>query len=101
MLFDDDIIGIISIGECSPEQQQSLIDFTDNLVFVGMDILSAKYDSVSLDFDQAVSSVVNFLLKQGIGILALSEDLITAKHYPIILLARIRGPLHLKKNILG
>ncbi|MGM0125888.1 LacI family transcriptional regulator [Enterococcus sp. AZ194] len=63
--FDEDIIGIISIGECSPEQQQTLIDFTDNLVFVGMDILSAKYDSVSLDFDQAVSSVVDFFCDTG------------------------------------
>ncbi|KAF1299455.1 LacI family transcriptional regulator [Enterococcus sp. JM4C] len=65
LLFDEEVIGIVSIGECSPEQQQTLIDFTDNLVFVGMDILSAKYDSVSLDFDQAVSSVVDFFVEAG------------------------------------
>ena len=67
LFFDEEVIGIISIGECSPEQQQSLIDFTDNLVFVGMDILSAKHDSVSLDFDQAVNSVVDFFTDAGHG----------------------------------
>lgn len=69
LFFDEEVIGIISIGECSPEQQQSLIDFTDNLVFVGMDILSAKHDSVSLDFDQAVNSVVDFFSEAGHNII--------------------------------
>lgn len=64
-IFDEEVIGIISIGECTPEQQQSLIGFTDNLVFVGMDILSTKYDSVSLDFDQAVNSVIDFFCARG------------------------------------
>ncbi|OJG82643.1 hypothetical protein RV14_GL002218 [Enterococcus ratti] len=65
MYFGKGVIGIISIGECTPEQQQILINFTDHVVFVGMDILSANYDSVSLDFDQAVHSVIDFFIKTG------------------------------------
>lgn len=58
----DDIVGIVSIGECSPTESRSLTDFTDNIVFLNMELISNKYDSVVVDFVQAVDSVLDFFI---------------------------------------
>lgn len=63
--FDEEVIGIISIGECSIEEQQMMINLTPNIVFVGMETLTNEYDSVILDFDQAVYSVISFFMDHG------------------------------------
>ncbi|WP_261806009.1 LacI family DNA-binding transcriptional regulator [Lapidilactobacillus luobeiensis] len=63
--FPKDVIGIISIGECSPTQRRKLIKVTSNVVFVNMSLLSNKYDSVVVDFDQAIADVISFFIKNG------------------------------------
>lgn len=62
---DEEIIGVVSIGECTPKQKKVLTDFSENIVFVNMDIISNRYDSVVVDFDQAVISVLDYFTEQG------------------------------------
>ncbi|MBO0420316.1 MAG: LacI family DNA-binding transcriptional regulator [Vagococcus fluvialis] len=62
---EEDIIGIVSIGECSPIEVKTMTDFTESVVFLNMNILSEQYDSVAVDFDQAVNSVVQFFYQKG------------------------------------
>lgn len=63
--FPDELIGIISIGECSDENKEFLKELSSNIVFVGVDMVSDEYDSVIIDFEQAVSSVVDYFYSKG------------------------------------
>lgn len=60
-----DIVGIISLGECSPEQVARLTSWTDAICFINSDQLIQKYDSVVVDFEQAVVSVLDHFISTG------------------------------------
>lgn len=62
---DDEVIGAISIGECTEEELKVVTNFTEEIVFLNVDLLSDQYDSVKVDFDQAVSNVISFFINQG------------------------------------
>ena len=63
--LDDTIIGIISIGFCSLEKRGELATLTENIVFLGTGSSIEYYDSVELNFEQAVSSVIEFFYEAG------------------------------------
>ncbi|MBP2966905.1 substrate-binding domain-containing protein, partial [Acinetobacter baumannii] len=42
-----------------------MTDLTNSVVFLNMNILSEQYDSVAVDFDQAVNNVVRFFYERG------------------------------------
>lgn len=62
--WEDDFVGGISIGECGPEKMAELTTHLSEIVFLNVDLLSDKYDSVKVDFNQAVSSVIQFFVSQ-------------------------------------
>lgn len=65
LVFPSDVIGILSIGECDINEQQSLTRVTDDIVFLGMEIYSSKYDSVTIDFEQGVKSIIDYFYENG------------------------------------
>lgn len=60
------VTGIIAIGKFSDSQVQKLRLVTNNIVFVDYDSLSAGYDCLVPDFENAVHSVVGEFLNEGI-----------------------------------
>ncbi|WP_076459972.1 LacI family DNA-binding transcriptional regulator [Limosilactobacillus caccae] len=71
-----DVTGIIAIGKFSDSQVQALRLVTANIVFVDYDSLAAGYDCLVPDFENAVRSVINEFVDEGIddiGMLAGTE----------------------------
>lgn len=71
-----DIAGVIAIGKFSDSQVRALRLVTKNIVFVDYDSLAAGYDCLVPDFENAVRSVVNEFVDEGIkdiGMLAGTE----------------------------
>lgn len=62
---DNDIVGIISIGDCSRSQRKVLTDFTKNIVFVNTESVPHDYDSVSVNYEQAVTNVLQRFIRKG------------------------------------
>ncbi|MGX7418981.1 LacI family DNA-binding transcriptional regulator [Carnobacterium gallinarum] len=60
-----DIVGIISLGECSPVQVARLTEWGKPICFINFDQLIHKYDSVVVDFEQAVRSVLDHFIATG------------------------------------
>lgn len=60
-----DVSGIIAIGKFSEQEINQLNKWTKNICFVDSNQLSRKLDSVEVDFEQAVSEVVNYLIAHG------------------------------------
>ena len=70
------VTGIIAIGKFSDSQVQELKLVTNNIVFVDFDSLAAGYDCLVPDFENAVHTVINEFLDEGIqdiGMLAGTE----------------------------
>lgn len=63
--FDDAIIGIISIGFCPLDRLDQLATHTENIICLGTGSSVKNYDSVELNFEQAVSSVIEFFWEIG------------------------------------
>lgn len=63
--FTSDIIGIVSIGECTKFEQELMSTFTNNLVFLNMDPGGNQFDAVIVDYLQAVVSVLDYFIKSG------------------------------------
>lgn len=75
--MNSDIEGIIAIGKFSDSQVSELTSWTENICFVDFDQLHRKLDSVVIDFEQAVNSVLDYFLKNGhqtIGLIAGQEN---------------------------
>lgn len=71
-----DVTGIIAIGKFSDSQVKQLRLVTKNIVFVDYDSLAAGYDCLVPDFENAVRSVINEFVDEGIediGMLAGTE----------------------------
>jgi LacI family transcriptional regulator len=58
-----DVDGIIAIGKFSQDDIQSFEDITDNLVFVDSSPDLLKYDSVVIDFTDAMKNVIDYLIE--------------------------------------
>ncbi|MCA9766669.1 MAG: LacI family DNA-binding transcriptional regulator [Carnobacterium sp.] len=56
-----DIEGIVAIGKFSTAQIDQLVLWTKNICFIDFDLLGRKMDSVVVDFEQAVYSVMDYL----------------------------------------
>ncbi|MFL2146665.1 LacI family DNA-binding transcriptional regulator [Desemzia sp. FAM 24101] len=75
--MDSSIEGIIAIGKFSDSQVNKLTSWTENICFVDFDQLHLKLDSVVIDFEQAVNSVMNYFCTNGyqnIGLIAGQEN---------------------------
>ncbi|MEG0443501.1 MAG: LacI family DNA-binding transcriptional regulator [Carnobacterium sp.] len=59
------IEGIVAIGKFSDSQVERLTGWTSSICFVDFDLLDRKLDSVVVDFEQAVHSVMDYLTKKG------------------------------------
>lgn len=62
--FPEDTIGIIALGKFSEQEINVLAQQTKHICFVDSSHILGKYDSVGVDMEQAISEVVEFLLKQ-------------------------------------
>ncbi|WP_242851597.1 LacI family DNA-binding transcriptional regulator [Clostridium sp. DMHC 10] len=60
-----DVAGIIAVGKFSNKQIKKLGSWTKNIVFIGSDQLLKRYDSVTIDFKQAVISVLDYFTSNG------------------------------------
>lgn len=71
-----DIEGIIAIGKFSEQEINKLSKWTKNICFVDSNQLSRKLDSVEVDFEQAVTEVVDYLVDkhQKIGFIGGQEN---------------------------
>lgn len=61
-----DVAGIIAIGKYSNAQVHHLKRVTDKIVFVDFDSLAAGYDCLIPDFENAIYSVIEEFLDEGI-----------------------------------
>ncbi|CAD5896196.1 MULTISPECIES: LacI family DNA-binding transcriptional regulator [Carnobacterium] len=61
--LEEEVKGIIALGKFSDKQVAKLANWTKNICFVDSDQLSNKYDSVVVDFEQAVESVLSYFLQ--------------------------------------
>ena len=71
-----DINGLIAIGKFSPAQIQQLEQYSNHLVFVDSDTLSAGHSCVTVDFENAVRQVLEHFINAGfdqIGMIAGQE----------------------------
>lgn len=59
-----EIEGIIAIGKFSEQEVARLSEWTKNICFVDSNQLAHKLDSVEVDFEQAVTEVVNYFIQQ-------------------------------------
>ncbi|MER1955262.1 MAG: LacI family DNA-binding transcriptional regulator [Desemzia incerta] len=59
-----EIEGIIAIGKFSEREVAKLSEWTKNICFVDSNQLAHKLDSVEVDFEQAVTEVVNYFIQQ-------------------------------------
>ncbi|MBM6615542.1 LacI family DNA-binding transcriptional regulator [Desemzia sp. RIT804] len=72
-----DIAGIVAIGKFSEREIKKLSKWTKNICFVDSNQLSHKLDSVEVDFEQAVTEVVDYLVErqhQKIGFIGGKES---------------------------
>ncbi|WP_373471292.1 LacI family DNA-binding transcriptional regulator [Carnobacterium alterfunditum] len=84
--MNSDIEGIIAIGKFSDLQINKLTSWTKNICFIDFDQLHRKLDSVVIDFEQAVNSVLDYFLANGhqkIGLIA-GQEHFGDKSNPII-----------------
>ncbi|MBT2733087.1 LacI family DNA-binding transcriptional regulator [Carnobacterium sp. ISL-102] len=84
--MNSDIEGIIAIGKFSDLQINKLTSWTKNICFIDFDQLHRKLDSVVIDFEQAVNSVLDYFLENGhkkIGLIA-GQEHFGDKSNPII-----------------
>ncbi|GGC75501.1 LacI family DNA-binding transcriptional regulator [Enterococcus wangshanyuanii] len=75
-LNDEAVDGILALGKFDQEQADALFELNNNLLFVDFDALDWGYNSLVVDFQQSVSTVLNYLIQQGhqeIGILSGEE----------------------------
>lgn len=75
--MNSSIEGIIAIGKFSDSQVNKLTSWTENICFVDFDQLHHKLDSVVIDFEQAVNSVLDYFCTNGyqnIGLIAGQEN---------------------------
>lgn len=75
--MNSEIEGIIAIGKFSDSQVDKLTSWTENICFVDFDQLYRKLDSVVIDFEQAVNSVLDHFRAKGhqsIGLIAGQEN---------------------------
>lgn len=75
--MNSSIEGIIAIGKFSNSQVTKLTSWTENICFVDFDQLHHKLDSVVIDFEQAVNSVLDYFCTNGyqtIGLIAGQEN---------------------------
>lgn len=75
--MNSSIEGIIAIGKFSDSQVNKLTSWTENICFVDFDQLHHKLDSVVIDFEQAVNSVLDYFCANGyqnIGLIAGQEN---------------------------
>lgn len=63
--ISSDIEGIVAIGKFSDSQIEQLALWTKNICFVDFDVLGYKLDSVVVDFEQAVYSVMKYFIEKG------------------------------------
>ncbi|SEK19016.1 transcriptional regulator, LacI family [Carnobacterium iners] len=71
------IDGIIAIGKFSDIQVNKLTSWTENICFVDFDQLYRRLDSVVIDFEHAVNSVLDYFIAnnyQSIGLIAGQEN---------------------------
>ncbi len=81
----NNIDGIISIGKFSKDDINTLKSITDNLVLVDMTTDDTSITTITLDFEQAVNDVMNYLYNLGhrkIGFLGGKEYLRDNTCYP-------------------
>lgn len=71
-----DIEGIVAIGKFSEQEIHKLSKWTKSICFVDSNQLSRKLDSVEVDFEQAVTEVVDYLVDkhQKIGFVGGQES---------------------------
>lgn len=84
--MNSDIEGIIAIGKFSDSQINKLTSWTKYICFIDFDQLHRKLDSVVIDFEQAVNSVLDHFLANGyqnIGLIA-GQEHFGDKSKPII-----------------
>lgn len=62
---DQDIEGIVAIGKFNDTQIDQLVSWTTNICFIDFDLLDRKMDSVVVDFEQAVHSVMDYLTEKN------------------------------------
>ncbi|SJN43048.1 Galactose operon repressor, GalR-LacI family of transcriptional regulators [Marinilactibacillus psychrotolerans 42ea] len=75
--MNSSIEGIIAIGKFSNSQVTKLTSWTENICFVDFDQLHHILDSVVIDFEQAVNSVLDYFCTNGyqtIGLIAGQEN---------------------------
>ncbi|WP_206911626.1 LacI family transcriptional regulator [Enterococcus sp. DIV0840] len=75
-LDHESVDGILALGKFAKEQADSLFEVNANLLFVDFDALDLGYNSLVIDFQQSMSSVLTYLIKhnhQEIGIIAGEE----------------------------
>ena len=66
-----DIDGLIAIGKFSPAQIQQLEQYSNHLVFVDSDTLSAGHSCVTVDFENAVKKVLKHFINAGFDQIAM------------------------------
>lgn len=62
---EEEIKGIIALGKFSDKQVAKLASWTKTICFVDSDQLNQKYDSVVVDFEQAVDSVLTHFMQNN------------------------------------
>lgn len=60
-----EIEGIVAIGKFNDTQIEQLLLWTKNICFIDFDLLGRKMDSVVVDFEQAVHSVMDYLTEKN------------------------------------
>lgn len=60
-----DIEGIVAIGKFNDAQIEQLLLSTKNICFIDFDLLGRKMDSVVVDFEQAVYSVMDYFIEKN------------------------------------
>ncbi|WP_086312025.1 LacI family transcriptional regulator [Enterococcus sp. 7F3_DIV0205] len=57
--------GILALGKFTTEQADALFEINNNLLFVDFDALDIGYNSLVIDFQQSMSSVLTYLIRHG------------------------------------
>ncbi|WP_057490986.1 LacI family DNA-binding transcriptional regulator [Streptococcus orisasini] len=67
LTLSENVVGIIAIGKFSSQQIAKLESYTDKLVFVDSDTLTAGHPCVTTDFDHSVIKVIDHFLQKGLS----------------------------------
>ncbi|MGT2949276.1 LacI family DNA-binding transcriptional regulator [Streptococcus devriesei] len=67
LTLTEEVVGIIAIGKFSSEQIVELERYSNKLVFVDSDTLTAGHPCVTTDFDHAVIQVLDHFLQKGLS----------------------------------